>query len=205
MKTQVVNSDQINVIRQAQDRINTGGIIAFPTDTVYGLGSSPFDTEGIKRLFTTKGRDFNKAIAILIGDISQLPLLSEEFNPIAMILTKRFWPGALTIIVNKKKGLPAILSPLPTIGIRMPDHPFALDLLRVTGPLAVTSANPSGGKNPLTAKDVLEELGDRVDLLIDGGQCPGGIPSTVVDCSTPNLQFVRIGAITEGAIKKALP
>ena len=205
MKTQVIDLSQQDAIQRALDQIHSGGIIAFPTDTVYGLGSSPFNPEAIKRLFTAKGRNFNKAIAILIGDISQLPLLSEEFNPTAQILSRQFWPGALTLILNKKKELPAILSPFPSIGIRMPDHPFALNLLRVTGPLAVTSANLSGGKNPLTAKDVLEQLDGRVDLLMDGGQCPGGVPSTVVDCTSPNIKFIRVGAIAIETIKKALP
>ena len=129
MKTQVVDSNRKDAIRLALDQIQAGGIIAFPTDTVYGLGSSPFDSVAITKLFSVKGRDFNKAIAILIGDISQLPLLSEGFPSAAESLAKYFWPGALTLIVNKNRELPAILSPFPSIGIRMPNHPFALDLL----------------------------------------------------------------------------
>ncbi len=205
MKTHIIDFNRQDAIQLALEQIQAGGIIAFPTDTVYGLGSSPFNPVAITKLFSVKGRDFNKAIAILIGDISQLPLISEGFPPIAESLAKYFWPGALTLIVNKKKELPAILSPFPSIGIRMPNHPFALDLLRVTGPLAVTSANRSGGKNPLTAKDVLEHLDGHVDLLIDGGQCPGGVPSTVIDCMFPEIKFIRLGAITEETIKKALP
>jgi L-threonylcarbamoyladenylate synthase len=205
MKTHVIDTDQPDAVQQALGHIQSGGVIAFPTDTVYGLGSSPFNPEAITKLFTIKGRDFNKAISILISDISQLPLLSEGFPLTADLLAKRFWPGALTIIVNKKKGLPANLSPFPSIGIRIPDHAFALHLLQVTGPLAVTSANRSGGRDPLTAKDVLEQLDGRFDLLMDGGRCPGGIPSTVIDCTLPEIKFFRIGAILEETIKKALP
>jgi L-threonylcarbamoyladenylate synthase len=205
MKTHVIDTNQPDAVQQALGHIQSGGVIAFPTDTVYGLGSSPFNPEAITKLFTIKGRDFNKAISILISDISQLPLLSDGFTPTADLLAKRFWPGALTLIVNKKKGLPANLSPFPSIGIRMPDHAFALHLLQVTGPLAVTSANRSGGRDPLTAKDVLEQLDGRFDLLMDGGQCPGGIPSTVIDCTFPEIKFFRIGAILEETIKKALP
>ncbi len=205
MKTHVIDFEKQDAVQLALEQIQAGGIIAFPTDTVYGLGSSPFDPTAITKLFSVKGRDFNKAIAILISDISQLPLLTEGFSPTAESLAKFFWPGALTLIVNKKKDLPSILSPFPSIGIRMPNHVFALDLLRITGPLAVTSANRSGGKNPLTAKDVLEQLDGHVELLIDGGQCPGGIPSTVIDCTFPDIKFIRVGAITEEMIKKALP
>lgn len=184
-----------NEILEAVKIINKGGLIAFPTDTVYGLAASAFNAKAIQKLFTAKGRDFNKAIAILIGDLSHLDGITSGLTYTAEKLASRFWPGALTLVVPAHHDLPGILSPTPTIGIRMPDHPFALNLLKATGPLATTSANISGGENPLTADDVKSNLNDRVDLIIDGGKCPGGVPSTVVDCTHPEIKIIRDGGI----------
>ena len=138
----------------------------------------------------------------MIGDQNQLPLLTSNFNPIAEKLAKRFWPGGLTLVVEKSFLLPEILSPLSTIGIRIPDHPFACKLLINTGPLATTSANISGGINPLTAQEVLNQLEGKIDLVIDGGKVPGGKPSTVVDCTKEKPMIIRIGAISETEINR---
>jgi L-threonylcarbamoyladenylate synthase len=184
--------------------IEKGGLIAFPTDTVYGLAASVSNPEAINKLFKVKGRDFNKAIPILIGDLKQLDLVTEHFNPTARLLSSRFWPGALTLVVPIHSRLPAILSPQPTIGIRMPDHQFTLKLLKATGPLATTSANISGGRNPLAAGDVKKQLNGKIDLLIDGGRCPGGIPSTVVDCTKSEIRLIREGIITISEILDTL-
>jgi L-threonylcarbamoyladenylate synthase len=204
LKTQIILTMQSNAIKTAREILNMGGIVAFPTDTVYGLGSSAFDPTGIEKLFTAKGRDFNKAIAVLISNLSQLDLLTGDFNSSANKLATRFWPGALTLVVKKLPSLPDILSPTSTIGIRIPDNLFARDLISTTGPLATTSANLAGGKNPLTAQDVLEQLDRRIDLLIDGGKCPGGVPSTVVDCTQSKLVILRQGSISEDEIQKTL-
>lgn len=192
--------DHRTVIKQAASIIKDGGLIAFPTDTVYGLAASAFNPDAIKKLFFVKGRDFKKAIAILIGENNQLSLIASDFSGIARKLSDRFWPGALTLVVPIHQALPTIISPSETIGIRMPDHSFALRLLRETGPLATTSANVSGGTNPLTAEDVLEQLGKNPDLIIDGGICPGGIPSTVVDCTQHDIRIIREGGIPKRAI-----
>ena len=144
MKTVTMDARVTSAIQSAREVILAGGLIAYPTDTVYGLSASPFQETAIERIFAAKGRDFNKAIAILVGDLEQLPLVTSGFTESAEVLARKFWPGALTLVVPIASTLPGIISPFPTIGIRMPDHPFALTLLRALGPLATTSANISG-------------------------------------------------------------
>ncbi len=184
--------------------LRRGGLVAFPTDTVYGLAADYTNPEAIAGLFAAKGRDMNKAIAVLVGGVEQLDAITPGLSQAAGSLAARFWPGALTLVVTRRPELPDELSTLPTIGVRMPNHPFALQLLRAVGPLAVTSANRSGDENPLTAEDVLDQLGGRIDLLLDGGKCPGGVPSTVVDCTVPDVKILRQGAISAADIRQAL-
>ena len=182
-------------IRQAAATLKAGGTVVFPTDTVYGLGADAFSEPAIQKLFEIKDRQPNQAIAVLIGDLAQLDLLTENIPASAMALVRKHWPGALTVIVPRKAGVPEILSPTPTLGVRMPDHPAALALLRASGPLAVTSANLSGGANASTAGQVLEQLDGRFDLLLDGGATPGGVPSTVVDMTGTQPKVLRQGPI----------
>ena len=155
-------------------------------------------------MFEAKGRDANKAIAVLIGATEQLSLLTDSLSTTARILIEHFWPGGLTIVVPKKKDLPELLSAGSSIGIRMPNHAIALELLKKFGPLATTSANLSGKNNPHDAGDVLHQLNGRVPLILDGGSCPGGIPSTVVDCSTDEVRILRPGTISLEAIQAVL-
>ncbi len=191
-------------IETALDLLNEGEIVAFPTDTVYGLGTNALYSPGIIKLFEAKGRDANKAIAVLIGATEQLSLLTDSLSTTARILIEHFWPGGLTIVVPKKKDLPELLSAGSSIGIRMPNHAIALELLKKFGPLATTSANLSGKNNPHDAGDVLHQLNGRVPLILDGGSCPGGIPSTVVDCSTDEVRILRPGTISLEAIQAVL-
>lgn len=191
-------------ITAALQVLRSGGLVAFPTDTVYGLACDPFSTEAVERLFDAKTRSSNKAVAVLVGSLEQIHQLTPGLGESAMKLARSFWPGALTLVVPRHPNLPENLSPYPTIGVRMPDHPFALELLRRSGPLGTSSANLSGGSNPLTAGDVLAQLDGRFDLLLDGGECPGGVPSTVVDCTQPELQILRQGAITKESIDSVL-
>ena len=203
-KTSIIPTASPRSLQKALLTLQKGGVIVFPTDTVYGLAVPILNEVGINRLFEIKGRDFNKAIAVLVGDINHLSQLTPGLPPMAKKLADAFWPGALTLIVSCASGLPHNLSPLPTIGIRMPDHPFALKLLRKSGPLATTSANISGGANTTTAQQVLDQLDGKIDLLLDGGQTPGAVPSTVVDCTKSQLTILRQGAITEEALRAAL-
>ena len=201
IETRMVTADDPRAVREALAVLRAGGLVAFPTDTVYGVGSLAFDDQAIERLFKAKERAQSKAIAVLIGEIRQLSRVAGQVTPAALRLARRFWPGALTLVVASHPDLPHNLSPQPTIGVRMPDHAFARALLRRAGPLATTSANLSGGANPRNAQDVLAQLVGRVELVIDGGEVPGGIPSTVVDCTQDLPKILREGAITEGAIR----
>jgi len=203
METKILSTHSPEAIQQALNTLSHGGILAFPTDTVYGLAAR-FDNENeIARLFAVKGRNFNKAIAVLVATLEQVQLISQGLTPAAARLAKRFWPGALTLVVPKRLELPPNLSLFATIGVRMPAHEFALSLLRITGPLATTSANISGKANPITAQDVYDQLNGKIDLILDGGSCPGGVPSTVVDCTSTPVRILRHGAITDEMITMA--
>ena len=152
--------------------------------------------QGIARLFEAKARSSAKAIAVLISALDELERVAVEISPQARRLANAYWPGPLTLILRRHPALPASLSPLPTIGVRVPDHPVALALLRATGPMAVTSANLSGQADAITAAEVAAQLGGRVDLILDGGVAQGGTPSTVVDCTADALRVVREGPVS---------
>jgi len=200
----MIHEHYVDALDKAIHTINSGGIVAFPTDTVYGIGSGAFDRIGIQKLYEIKKRDVNKAIAILLSDSSQFSLVCSSPRKYAELLGNAFWPGALTLVVPRHPSVPEIISPLPTIGIRIPDHPFAQALIRTCGPLAVTSANISGQPSPTNAQEVLHQMDKLVDLVIDGGQSKIGISSTVVDCTGPVFQILRIGSITEDQIRRVI-
>ncbi len=204
MKTKVYSTQDPDAISKALEVLKAGGLVAFPTDTVYGLGALISSPEGIERLYQAKERSPSKAIAVLIGDPDQLETVTIGLTPFAQRLATHYWPGAMTLVVPRNPALPENLSPLPTVGVRMPDHPFTLALMRQTGPLATTSANISGEANTLTAEQVLDQLDGRVELVLDGGAVPGGVPSTVVDCTQDQPKILRQGAISSEEIQRAL-
>lgn len=195
MKTDVLRADHPVALQHAVDILRHGGLVAFPTDTVYGLAALAFDAQSIERLYVAKGRNSERAIAVLIGNLNQLDQVTGDIGDQARQLAERFWPGPLTLIVPRHPNLPEVLSPLQTIGVRIPDHPLAIRLLEMAGPLAVTSANLSGLANTTTAQEVLEQLNGRVHLIVDGGQTPGGVPSTVIDCTGPAPTLLREGPV----------
>jgi len=184
--------------------LNEGGLVAFPTDTVYGLGALISQQEAIDQLYVVKGRETSKAIAVLVGDPLAAAQVAGEMNELARNLSRIFWPGPLTLVLPANPGLPANLSSTLNIGVRMPDHPLALQLLRLSGPLAVTSANLSGMPDSRTAQQVYDQLGGRIPLIIDGGDTPGGDPSTVVDCSENELIILREGPLSLDQLKEAI-
>jgi L-threonylcarbamoyladenylate synthase len=188
----------------AVDIIRNGGVLAFPTDTVYGLAAYPFDESMVERLYIAKGRNSTKAIAILIGNLSDLKQIVREMSPLALTLAKHFWPGPLTLVLSGQESLPMNLSANKTIGVRMPNHPVALSLLKQAGPLAVTSANMSGQGNPNSAQEVLQQLGGKIHLILDGGVTPGGVPSTVVDCTGAEPVILREGPVSLDTIRAVL-
>ncbi len=204
MRTKTLPADDPSAVRHAADVLRNGGLVAFPTDTVYGLATLPFHHEMVERLYVVKGRSHTKAVAVLLSRASELKKVATRPGKIARRLAEVFWPGPLTLVVPKHPRLPDILSQAPTVGVRVPDHPLALALLRETGPLAVTSANVSGGPNTQSAQEVSTQLNGRVHLILDGGRSPGGIPSTVVDCTTDKPVILRPGPISEEELLAAL-
>jgi len=197
----ILKHTQPAAIHQAIEHVRAGGLIAFPTDTVYGLGCGLFNTQGILRLYEIKGRDSAKAIAVLLADMDQIDKITTELSRGAVRLAESCWPGALTLVVPKNPAIPMELSTLPTVGVRMPDHSFARALLRACGPMAVTSANLSGQASAVTAEEVNTQLGGQVPLLIDGGRCAGGTSSTVVDCTGHEPIVLREGPISQETIQ----
>ena len=210
MQTQVLPSTDPRVLPLALEILQGGGLVAFPTDTVYGLGALIQIPDSIQALYTVKGRQSAKAIPILLSSPDEMERVALAVSPMAKRLAERFWPGPLTLVVSKHPGLPEYLglpvelSSQPTVGVRMPDHSVALALLRITGPLAVTSANRSGEASAVTAREVEEQLGGRIGLVLDGGQTPGGVSSTVVDCTGYAPIILRQGPISFVELQQAL-
>jgi L-threonylcarbamoyladenylate synthase len=204
MKTEVMSASSRDAIPRALEILKAGGLVAFPTDTVYGVGALAFDGKAVESIYAAKNRPIEKAIPVLIGDKDDLEKVGIHIPASAHKLASRFWPGPLTILVPKRAGLPDSVSATATVGVRVPDYDVARALLRAAGPMAVTSANISGGQSPVTAEEVYEQLGGRIDLIIDGGQTPGGVPSTLVDCTMSELKVLRAGPISLEDLLSAL-
>ncbi len=189
---------------QAVRAVQTGGVIAFPTDTVYGIGVSAFDPSAIDKIYQVKGRSQLKAIPILIGGPQELDRITPPRSQAVQKIIDHFWPGALTLVLPLLPEMPDNLSPAPTIGLRVPDHDLARELLNTTGPLAATSANLSGQSSALDAAQVLAQLEGRIDLVLDGGPAPGGQASTVLDCTGEEMKILREGPIPWDQIQEIL-
>lgn len=191
-------------IDAARQTLEGGGLVAFPTDTVYGVGASAYNVLAIERIFRAKRRPREKAIPLLIAGVEKLPHVAAEVSDSAHLLGERYWPGALTLVLAMHPGLPEAISLSGTVGVRVPDHPVALALLGAYGTLAVTSANISGMPEARTASQVEEALGQALDLILDGGRTPGGVPSTVVDLTQQPPKLLREGPIPWEEIKNML-
>jgi L-threonylcarbamoyladenylate synthase len=196
MKTIILPTRNDDTIPRALEILKRGGLVAFPTDTVYGVGALAFDAAAVESIYSAKDRPVDKAIPILIGGPEDLDKVTANIPPIAAKLAARFWPGALTLVVPKHPDLPEVISGGPTVGVRVPDHPVARELLRAAGPMAVTSANLSGEASPNTAEEVSRQLNGRIPLILDGGETPGGVPSTVVNCLGTEPVILRQGPVT---------
>lgn len=194
MATRVLTAAQLE---EGARRLRAGQLVAFPTDTVYGLGALAFDGATALKLYVAKERPPEKAIPILVADSVDLDQVAIDLPPIAYRLMERFWPGALTLVVPKRAAVPVEVSAGDTIAVRIPDLELTRALLRLTGPLAVTSANRSNGPNPRTAQEVLDQLAGRIEAVIDGGVTPGGVPSTVLDCTASEPRLLRAGALAD--------
>ena len=204
METLLLSAELPHALERAIELLRIGQLVAFPTDTVYGLGARVFDREAVERIYLAKGRDATKPISVLVGSPAALTEVAVGMNAHARRLAEKFWPGALTLVVLRHPALPDNLSAQTTIGVRMPNHPVALALLNVSGPLTGTSANLSGQPSAKTAQEVYAQLSGRIPLILDGGRTPGGSPSTVVDCTGSQPVILRPGPISQDQLIAAL-
>jgi L-threonylcarbamoyladenylate synthase len=186
--------------------LRAGELVAFPTDTVYGVGAIVWDVAAVHRLYLAKLRPAEKAIPVLLADPSDIALVSEQLPSSVLRLADRFWPGPLTLVIARSPRIPdEVTAGGSTLAVRVPDHDLARALIRAAGaPLAATSANLSGQPSPVTAQDVAAQLAGRIAMILDGGSCPGGVPSSIVDLSGPAPRLVRAGPITLDEIVSAL-
>lgn len=203
MNTEILPISDPRSLARALEILTSGGLVAFPTDTVYGLGALAYDGEAVSSIYTAKGRGLEKAIPVLIGDFGQIERVSSGVSRMVMRLAEEFWPGPLTLVVPRHPSIPDAVSSMPTVGVRMPDLDVTRELLRLTGPLAVTSANASGQGSSATAMGVEMQLTGKIPLILDGGATRGGIPSTVVDCTGPEPALLREGPISLHQIQEA--
>ena len=190
---------QSDRLAQAVAVLRSGGVIAFPTDTVYGLGAHGFLASAIDKLYTLKRRERQKAIALLLASVEDVQSVAVQVPEITWRLAERFWPGPVTLVLPKAASVLDVLTAgSETVAVRIPAHDVALQLIAALGaPLAATSANLSGQPEAVTAGQVREIFGDQVQFVLDGGRCPGGVPSTVVDLTVTPAQIRRRGAVAD--------
>jgi len=204
MKAEVIHTGNENAQRRAIEVLKAGGLVAFPTDTVYGLAALPWDVDAVVRLYEAKQRPPDRPIPLLLSDASQLSRVA-TLPPRFRRLLARLWPGGLTLVLPKTKMVPGVISASPTVAVRVPDLPLTRNLIREAGGvLAVTSANISGQPSPITAQEVKEQLGNRIDLILDGGPCWGGVPSSILDCTVSPPLLLRHGVVPEAALRAAI-
>ncbi len=192
-------------VKEAAQILCAGGVVAFPTETVYGLGADAYNAIAVARIFEIKNRPHFDPLIVHVADPADVERLA-HISETARILMKQFWPGPLTLVLKKKPGIPdLVVSGLDTIAVRMPAHPAALDLIRAANtPVAAPSANPFGYLSPTTAVHVEEQLGSKVPMILDGGSCQTGVESTIVDLSGEVPKLLRPGGIETEAIEKLI-
>jgi L-threonylcarbamoyladenylate synthase len=184
-------------LKAAAAAVRNGELVVLPTDTVYGIGADAFTPEAVTRLLGAKGRGRDMPPPVLVGSVSAATALIEDLEDIGRHMIEEFWPGGLTLVCRVSRSLSWDLGDtMGTVAIRMPMHPLALDLLRETGPLAVSSANISGSPAAVTASEAEEQLGDSVAVILDGGPATGGVASTIVDVTGMMPRLLRAGAVS---------
>ena len=193
-------------IRLAASVIRRGGLVAFPTETVYGLGADALNPEAVARIYEAKGRPRFDPLIVHVASREDVRRLVEKVPEEARLLMDRFWPGPLTLVLPKRDVVPPITTAgLPTVAVRMPDHPVALRLIRYSGtPIAAPSANPFGYVSPTTARQVAETLGERVDVILDAGRTPIGVESTIIAFSGEEVLLLRPGGLPVEEIERVL-
>ncbi len=192
-------------IKEAAEVIRSGGLVAFPTETVYGLGANALDANAVQKIFEMKGRPETSPLIVHVASIKMAREVAAEWPPLAEELARQWWPGPLTLVLRKNDKIPLkVTAGLPTAGIRMPNHPIALELIREAGvPIAAPSANRFTGLSPTTAYHVKAAFGDAVPVL-DGGPCAVGIESTVVAVEGDKLKLLRPGMISFSEMEQAV-
>jgi L-threonylcarbamoyladenylate synthase len=190
--------DRSSVVDRAAALLRAGELVAFPTDTVYGVGAIAWDAAAVGKLYAAKLRSIDKAIPVLLADPADIALIARDLPPTALRIAEHFWPGPLTLVVPRADRVPdEVTAGGDTVAVRVPDHDLARALIRAVGaPLATTSANLSGQASPVTAQEVAAQLGERIALILDGGRCPGGVPSTILDLTQPQPRIVRPGPVS---------
>ena len=205
MKTRVLSVNptqpEAEAIREASQVLARGGLVAFPTDTLYALGASALDPRAIERVLAAKGRHHGKPLSLLLPSAEMAGELADELPDAVRALMQAFWPGPLTIVLRASSKVPAILAGATgTVGLRVPAGALARSLLAAFGgPITGTSANKSGGADPGDARAVQKAVGGQIDLILDGGRVALGIPSTVIDCAAAPARILREGAVPRSA------
>ena len=207
IKTQVFRTDSHNVqeiLRTCGKIIKQGGTVAFPTETVYGVGADALNSEAVRKIFIAKGRPADNPLIVHISTEAQLREIAQDIPETAFTLMNTFWPGPLTLILNKKAFIPEITTcGLDTIAVRMPNNPLALGLIEESGtPIAAPSANLSGKPSPTTAEHVIADLNGKIDAIIDGGPAIIGVESTVLDLTSEIPELLRPGGISVEEIRE---
>jgi len=195
-----------SIISVASQAILEGKLVAFPTETVYGLGANALNPEAVSRIFSAKGRPAEDPLIVHLASPADLPRVTMEVPPMALLLAQEFWPGPLTLILRRHPGVPPSVSAgLDTVAVRVPAHPVALALIQASGvPIAAPSANLFGHSSPTTARHVWDDLSGRIDLILDGGPTPVGVESTVLDLTSSIPTILRPGGVTLEALKEII-
>lgn len=211
METKIIKIDQENyfnkILNYPAKVLKEGGLVAFPTETVYGLGCNALDEEAITKIFEVKGRPGDNPLIIHISAIEMLDALVKDYSGIVKKVISKFWPGPLTIVFKSSELVPSIVSAgLDTVAVRMPSNAIAQKLIEIAGvPIAAPSANLSGKPSPTSAKHVIDDLSGKIECIIDGGDCEVGLESTVLDMSADQPTILRPGGITIEELRKVIP
>lgn len=194
----MIVDNRLTDLDRAATILRQGGLVAIPTETVYGLAANALDPKAVAGIFAAKDRPFFDPLIVHVADTAWWPRVVREFPPLAAQLARRFWPGPLTLILPKSAAIPDLVtSGLATVGIRLPDHPLTRELIRLADvPVAAPSANPFGRLSPTTADHVRRQLGDRIDMVLDGGPCRVGVESTILQIQDNQAILLRPGGVS---------